>query len=47
MEDMIISPLASGKLKDAFITEVTTAASIPAKTMEMWTGLTSLMAARP
>ena len=30
-EDMIISPLASGMAKDAFITEVTPAASIPAK----------------
>ena len=46
MEDMIISPLASGKLKNAFITEVTAPSAIPTKTAEMWTGLTGMMAAR-
>ena len=45
-EDMIISPLASGMAKDAFITEVTPAASIPAKTMQMWAYITTMMAGR-
>ena len=35
-EDMFLAPLASGKFKDAFITEVTPPAAIAVKTVKFW-----------